>query len=116
MILVYNFFFKPYISKIYNSFSLYIYIYIYIVESKDLATPTHFISSSRSTPRRKKCPRTNKEGPSCQKISSRTILSSANRNRKKEKRHALKNSLLGRPKQKGLTQWASHESMVEEQF
>ena len=29
MILVYNFFFKPYISKIYNSFSLYIYIYIY---------------------------------------------------------------------------------------
>ena len=35
---------------------------------------------------------------------------------KKEKRHALKNSLLERPKQKELTQWASHGGMVEEQF
>ena len=35
---------------------------------------------------------------------------------RKDKRHALKDSLPGRPKQKGLTQWASHGSMVEEQF
>ena len=34
----------------------------------------------------------------------------------KEKRHALKDSFPGCPKQKGLTQWASHGSMVEEQF
>ena len=43
-------------------------------------------------------------------------MSSANRNCKKEERHALKDSLPGRPKKKGLTQWASHGSMVEEQF
>ena len=35
---------------------------------------------------------------------------------RKDKRHALKDSFPGRPKQKGLTQWASHGSMVEEQF
>ena len=67
-------------------------------------------------PRRKKFLRTNKEGPSCQKISLRTILSSANRNCKKEERHALKDSLFRRFKQKRLIQWASHGSMVEEQF
>ena len=46
----------------------------------------------------------------------RTILSSANRGHRRKKRHAFKDSLLGRPKQKGLTQWASHGSMVGEQF
>ena len=34
----------------------------------------------------------------------------------RRKRHALKDNLPGRPKQKRLTQWASHGSMVEEQF
>ena len=48
--------------------------------SKDLGTPTHLISSSRPTPRKKKCPRTNKENPNCQDILPRTTLSSANRN------------------------------------
>ena len=66
--------------------------------------------------RRKKHPRMNYESPSCQKTSLRKILSSANRNHKKEERHALKDSLPECPKQKGLTQWASHVSMVEEQF
>ena len=87
-----------------------------IVGPKNLATPAHFISSPRPMPRRKKCLRTNEEGLNCQKTSLRTILFSANRNHKKEERHALKDSLPGRPKQKGLTQWASHGSMVEEQF
>ena len=60
--------------------------------------------------------RMSKESPSCQETSPRTILSSANRNHKKEKRHALKDNLPGRPKQKGLTQWASHGGMEVEQF
>ena len=36
-----------------------------IVRPKDLGTPTHFISSPRPMPRRKKCPRTNKGNPDC---------------------------------------------------
>ena len=39
---------------------------------KDLRTPAHFISSPRPMPRRKKCPRTNKENPDCQDILLRT--------------------------------------------
>ena len=77
---------------------------INVVRPKNLATPAHFISSLRPTSRRKNCPRTNEEGLNCQETSPRTILSSANRNHKKEERHALKDSLPGRPKQKGLTQ------------
>ena len=45
-----------------------------------------------------------------------TILSLTNQNREKEERHALKDNLPKCPKQKGLTQWASHGSMAEEQF
>ena len=83
---------------------------------KDLATPAHFISSPESMLRRKKCLRTNKEVPNCQETLPRTILSSANRGHGRIKRHALEDSLPGHPKQKGLTQWVSHGSMVEEQF
>ena len=43
---------------------------------KNSAAPTHFIQSPRSTPRRKKHSRINKESPNCQEASSRTILSS----------------------------------------
>ena len=39
---------------------------------KNLATPAHFISGPRPTPRRKICPRTNKEGPNCQGTLPRT--------------------------------------------
>ena len=77
---------------------------------KDLATPAHFISSPRPTPRRKKCLRTNREVPNYQETLS------ANRGHGRKKRYALKDSLFGHPKQKGLTQWANYESMVEEQF
>ena len=90
-------------------------IYIY-VGPKDLAISTNFISSPRPTPRRKKCPRMNKEGPSCQETLPRTILFLANQGHGRRKRHTHKDSLPGRPKQKAQTQWANHRSMVEEQF
>ena len=61
-----------------NSENLYIYIYIYIVGPKNLATSAHSISSPRPMPRRKKCLRSNEEGPNCQETLSRTILVSAN--------------------------------------
>ena len=67
-------------------------------------------------PRRKKRLRMNKESPNCQETSLRTILSSANRDHKKEEQHAFKDSLPGHPKKKGLTEWVSHRNMVEEQF
>ena len=86
------------------------------VGPKDLATPAHFISSPKPMPRRKKCPRTNKEVLNCQETLLRTILSSVNRGHGRIKRHTLEDSLPGHPKQKGLTQWASHGCMVEEQF
>ena len=47
------------------------------VGPKDWATPAHFISSPRPTPRRKKCPRMNKEGPSCQEGESGMPLKTA---------------------------------------
>ena len=83
---------------------------------KNSAALTHFIQSPRPTPRGKKHSRINKESPSFQEASPRTIMSSANRNREKEEQHALKDNLPKRPKQKGLTQWASHGSMAEERF
>ena len=84
------------------------------VGSKNSAALTQFIQCPMPMPKRKKHLRMNKESPSYQEISPRTILSSGCRNRKKEEWHALKDSLIGRPKQKVLTQWASHRSMVEE--
>ena len=45
------------------------------VGPKNLATPAHFISSPRPTPRKKKCPRTNEEGPNCQETLLRTSCS-----------------------------------------
>ena len=39
-----------------------------------MATPAHFISNPRPTSKRRKCPRTNEEGPNCQETLSRTIL------------------------------------------
>ena len=71
-----------------------------IVGPKDLATPAHFISGPRPTPRRKKCPRTNKEGLNCQEMLLRTILFSASRDHGRRKRHATKGGLSDRPKGK----------------
>ena len=67
---------------------------------KNLATPTHFISSPRPTLRKKKCPRTNEEGPNCQKTLPRTILFSANRDHRRRKRHTTKGNLPEHPKGK----------------
>ena len=63
-----------------------------------MATPTRFILRPRPTLRRKKCPRTNEESPYCQETSPRTILFSANRDHRREKRHAVKGSLPEHPK------------------
>ena len=73
---------------------------LYIVGLKDLASLTHFISSPRPTPRKKKRPRMSKEGPSCWESSPRTILSSANQGHEKRKQHTPKDSPPSRPKQK----------------
>ena len=70
------------------------------IGSKNLATPTHFISSPRLTPRRKKCLRTNEESPNCQETLPRTILFSATRDHGRRKRHATKGSLPEHPKGK----------------
>ena len=67
---------------------------------KNLATPAHFISGLRPTPRRKICPRTNKEGPNCQGTLPRTILSLANQDHGRRNWHATKGSLPERPKGK----------------
>ena len=65
-----------------------------------MATPAHFTSSPWPMPRRKKCLRTNKEGPNCQDILAKTILFSASRDHGKRKCHATKDNLLERPKGK----------------
>ena len=67
---------------------------------RDLATPAHFISSPRPTPRKKKCPRTNEEGPNCQEMLPRTILFSATWDHGRRKWHATKGILPKRPKGK----------------
>ena len=85
-------------------------------EAKGFGNPGPFHIKPRPKPRRKKCLRMNKEGPNCQETSPRTILPSVNQGHGRRKQHALKDSLPGRPKQKRLTQWASHGSMVKEQF
>ena len=65
---------------------------------KDLRTPAHFILGPWSMPRRKKCPRTNKENPDCQGILPRTTLPSTGQNHGKRKSQATRGSLLEHPK------------------
>ena len=88
------------LDEFYLYLKIIIYIYIYIVGSKNLATPAHFISSLRPTPRRNKCLRTNKEGPNCQETLLRTILFLANQDHERRKRHTTKGSLPERHKRK----------------
>ena len=71
-----------------------------VVGSKNLVIPAHFMSSPRPTPRGKKCPKTNEEGPICEETLPRTILSLANQGHGRKEWHALKDSLPGHPKQK----------------
>ena len=73
------------------------------MEPKNLATLAHFISSPRPTLRKKKCSRTNEEGPNCWETLPRTILSSANQDHGKRKWHATKSSLPECPKGKERT-------------
>ena len=71
-----------------------------VVGPKNLVTLAHFISSPRPMLRRKKCPRTNEEGPNCQETLPRTILFLANRDHGRRKRHVPKDSLPKHPKGK----------------
>ena len=71
---------------------------------KELSSPSPLHTGPKAYAEKEKHPRMNKEGPSCQETSLRTILSLANRNHKKKERHALKDSLPRHPKQKGLAQ------------
>ena len=88
-----------FLNPLFYTTLIYIYIYIYITMGpKDLGALTHFISSPRLIPRRKKCLRTNKGNPDCQDILSRTTLSSADQNHRKGKRHAIRGSPLEHPK------------------
>ena len=70
------------------------------VEPKDLASPTHFISSPRPTSRKKKRLRMSKEGLNYWEASPRTILSSANQGHGRRKQHTLKEHPPNCPKQK----------------
>ena len=67
---------------------------------KNLATPTHFIRDPKPTSRKKKCPRANEESPNCQEAPLRTILFLADRDHRREERHAIKGSLAEHPKKK----------------
>ena len=77
--------------------SIYIYIYISNVGPKELVTPTHFISNPWPMPRKKKCPRMNKENPDRKDMLPRTTLSLADQNHERGRCHATKGSLLERP-------------------
>ena len=68
-----------------------------IVGPKGLATPAHFISSPCPMPRKKKCPRMNKESPDRQDTLPRTTLSLADQDHERGRCHATKGSLLERP-------------------
>ena len=82
---------------------------------KELNSPGPFHTGPKTHAEEEETPKDEqRESLSCQETSPRTILSSANQNHKKEWWHAFKDNLPGHPKQKGLTQWASHGSMVEE--
>ena len=69
-----------------------------LVGPKDLGTLAHFISGPWPMPRRKKCPRTNKGNPDCQDVLPKTILSSADQNHGKGKRHTARGNPLEYPK------------------
>ena len=68
------------------------------VGPKNMGTLAHFISSPRPMPRRKKCPTTNKGNPDYKDILPRTILSSADQNHGRGKRHVARGSPLEHPK------------------
>ena len=67
---------------------------------KEFGHPGSFYTKPLPTPRKKKCLRTNEESSNCQASSLRKILSSANRDYRKEERHAIKGRLTEHPKEK----------------
>ena len=65
---------------------------------KNMGIPAHFISSPRPMLRRKKCPTMNKGNPDCKDKLPRTILSSADQNHGRGKRHVARGSPFEHPK------------------
>ena len=81
---------------------------------KELSSPGPFHTEPKVHAEEEETPEDEQRESNCQETSPRKILSSANRDHKKEERYAFKDSLSGHPKKKGLIQWVSYESMVEE--
>ena len=71
---------------------------IKIVGPKGPKTPTHFISSPRPTPKRRKCPMTNEGNPDCQDTLPRTTQSLVDQNHRRGRRHIAKCNPLEDPK------------------
>ena len=78
---------------------LVVFVVIIIVGPKGLATPAYLILSPRSTSRKEKRLRTNKEGPNCWETSPRMTLSSASQGHERRKRGTPKDSPSRCPKQ-----------------
>ena len=90
----YAFFFIIIIKKNKKKYSFY-----YFVQTKEntllwgqkvLETSAHSILSPKSTPRRKKCLRTNKGNPNCENVLPRTTLSLAGQNHRRGRRHVTR--------------------------
>ena len=83
---------------------------------KDLASPAHFISNPRPTPRKRKCPRMNKEGPKLLGgfAEDHPVLGKPGSQKEKAAHSQRQPSLSSQTK--GPTQGDSYEGMVEEQF
>ena len=65
---------------------------------KVLEASAHSISSPRPTPRRKKCPRTNKGNPNYQNVLPRMTLSSVDQNHRRGRCHVTRGNPLEDPK------------------
>ena len=76
-----------------------IYIYIYICRVKELSNPGPLYTEPKAHVEEEEMPE-DKQSPNCQETSPRTILSSTNRDHKKEERHAIKGSLPGHPQKR----------------
>ena len=83
---------------------------------KDLASPAHFISNPRPTPRKRKRPRMNKEGPKLLGgfAKDNLVLGKLGSQKEKAAHSQRQPSLLSQTKRP--TQGDSYGGMVEEQF
>ena len=92
---------------------LYFYIYCGV---KEFSGPGPLHTEPKAYAKEEEAPEDQQREPQLPGGIIEDNLVLANRNHEKEERHALKDNLPKHPKQKGLTQWASHGSMAEERF